>query len=1192
MKKAIVASVAMLALVLGFGLFPAIPAVQAADVLLSIQSVPGSPDEYHIGDTINYVMRVDNPNSTMPMTVDIWDELPPHYDNPNPAAIVTLDHNATFAPLETRVYHYNYVIRLADLEQLQCGGSPCNVIINTLRVHGVQQCGLIDAEVTKASIIIQPNTVTTILPRESAVFVGQPANLTITEKNTGDVSLTGAYVELFDDGTMTHNLTYSLAALSGGNGDSVLDPGETGTWTVTTSPVNSNTTFVAIGHGTDPLGLDVTYPKFPNERDEVTVQAVLPVPNSLLTITSSAYKVHTGDEVALTIKEKNTGNVPLTSVYVELLADGAMTDNLTRISATPSDGNYDSVLDPGETWTWTVTSSPINDSTTFVAIGHGLDPAKLDITPENGFQKERGEITVTVDHPDTRVNITCNDDKVLLTITETNTGDIALTNVYVELFANDISVGMYYAPSAAFSGGNGDQVLDPGETWTWTVTRCISATTTFVAIGHGLDPAGLDITYWNGFLGERDQVTLRIICLRPDTQVTITSNKDQVEARDPFTLTISEKNTGCVSLTGAYVEVFADGVMTGNLTHSSAEFGGGNSDAILDPGETWTWTVTQSIGATTTFVAIGHGRDSGGSDITYQNGFLDERDEVTVEVSSVAPPPPSPDSTVTMTADYYVICAAQQVELTISEENTGKVPLTDVYVELFADGVMTGNLTHSSAEFGGGNSDAILDPGETWTWTVARTITKTTTFVAVGHGLDPTELDITPENGFQQESAEITVVFLIPGTEVSITSNKSDVYQDESFTLTVTERNTGDVPLSGVHIDLSCGGSAIATLDYLFCVSRDGNGNVLDPGETWTWKFTRKVTETTTFVAIGHGKDPGGLDVTYPKFPDERDEITVTVMSPGTEVTVNTDHSEVCDSQSFTLTISEANTGAVALKDAYVELFACGISLSKLDTYSDTFSGGNSDDILDPGETWTWKFTRKVTETTTFVAIGHGKDPGGLDVTYPKFPDERDEITVQVKTSGEATRTIGFWKTHYDYTSHVFTYHLGASIDLGWVQLNSVDDIEGMLWADVAKDSTGAKRDELCQARVIASKQAVAAILNSSLENGAPMPVSLSEIASTLGGTDIAAIQALGEKLDQYNNSGDGVEIAESDGAAYMSATPQVGKSVDVSIADYAPVSSKTKGSSPAYYGFAGAAVALAILLPVGILRARKHGNK
>ena len=1065
MKKAIVASVAMLALVLGFGLFPAIPAVQAADVLLSIQSVPGSPDEYHIGDTINYVMRVDNPNSTMPMTVDIWDELPPHYDNPNPAAIVTLDHNATFAPLETRVYHYNYVIRLADLEQLQCGGSPCNVIINTLRVHGVQQCGLIDAEVTKASIIIQPNTVTTILPRESAVFVGQPANLTITEKNTGDVSLTGAYVELFDDGTMTDNLPYSSAALSGGNGDSVLDPGETGTWTVTTSPVNSNTTFVAIGHGTDPLGLDVTYPKFPNERDEVTVQAVLPVPNSLLTITSSAYKVHTGDEVALTIKEKNTGNVPLTSVYVELLADGAMTDNLTRISATPSDGNYDSVLDPGETWTWTVTSSPINDSTTFVAIGHGLDPAKLDITPENGFQKERGEITVTVDHPDTRVNITCNDDKVLLTITETNTGDIALTNVYVELFANDISVGMYYAPSAAFSGGNGDQVLDPGETWTWTVTRCISATTTFVAIGHGLDPAGLDITYRNGFLGERDQVTLRIICLRPDTQVTITSNKDQVEARDPFTLTISEKNTGCVSLTGAYVEVFADGVMTGNLTHSSAEFGGGNSDAILDP-------------------------------------------------------------------------------------------------------------------------------GETWTWTVARTITKTTTFVAVGHGLDPTELDITPENGFQQESAEITVVFLIPGTEVSITSNKSDVYQDESFTLTVTERNTGDVPLSGVHIDLSCGGSAIATLDYLFCVSRDGNGNVLDPGETWTWKFTRKVTETTTFVAIGHGKDPGGLDVTYPKFPDERDEITVTVMSPGTEVTVNTDHSEVCDSQSFTLTISEANTGAVALKDAYVELFACGISLSKLDTYSDTFSGGNSDDILDPGETWTWKFTRKVTETTTFVAIGHGKDPGGLDVTYPKFPDERDEITVQVKTSGEATRTIGFWKTHYDYTSHVFTYHLGASIDLGWVQLNSVDDIEGMLWADVAKDSTGAKRDELCQARVIASKQAVAAILNRRLGNGAPMPVSLSEIASTLGGTDIAAIQALGEKLDQYNNSGDGVEIAESDGAAYMSATPQVGKSVDVSIADYAPVSSKTKGSSPAYYGFAGAAVALAILLPVGILRARKHGNK
>jgi len=997
MRKVLIATVAMLALLLGSGLFPAIPSVKAADVCLSKDTIPGSPHQYHIGDTIHYVMTVHNPNETQSMTVDIWDELPPYKDNPNAADFTMLDDEATFAPKETRTYYIDYVVRASDLEQLWVEGRLYNVVVNTLRVHGEQHYGLIDAEVTKPSIVIQPNTLINIWPNEEMVPVGESVDVTITEKNTGDVSLTAAHVDLFRDEVLVQTLGHSGASFSGGNSDNVLDPGEIWTWRVTTSPLEDDTTFKAIGHGIDPLGLDVTYDNgFTGERDQVTVPVIWPNPDSLVTITADRYVVHTGEEIEMTVKEKNTGNVPLTEVFVELLADGVSIDTLAHASATSS-GNGDNILDPGETWTWTM-DRIITNNTTFLAIGHGLDPAGLDITPVNGFEDETDEITVTVVHPNTEVNITCTDDEVLLTITETNTGDAPLTGVYIELFANGTSVSKLYASSAS-SKGNGDNTLDPGETWTWIVSRCISATTTFVAVGHGLDPTGLDITFDNGFVGERDQVTLRIICLRPDTMVTISSQEDHVLAGEPFNLCISEKNTGCVSLTEAYVEVFADGVLVETLTYSSAEPSDGNSDDILDPGETWTWTVNRSIESSTTFVAIGHGMDPDGFDITYENGFLHERDEFTVDIISVFP-----DSVVTMTADKYWIYTEQEVKLTISEENTGYLPLTEVHVELFADGAKINTLTHASASPTVGNGDNVLEPGEIWTWTVNRTITDDTVFEAVGHGLDPSEVDITPANGFDKERDEITVDLLAPDTEVDVASSLGTVYQGQSFVLTIMETNTGQDPLTDAYVELFANGSSFALLYASSATPSNGDtDDILDPGETWTWTVNRSIASDTTFVAVGHGRDAAGLDITYDNgFPQERKEITVTVIcpNPATVVTIGADDESVDSGDTVEFTITEENTGNVPLTSVRVEVFADGSKVGEFDRSTAACSGGNSNNVLDPGETWTWTFNRTVTDDTTFVAIGHGLDTTQVDITYPAFEKERDEITISAISRG------------------------------------------------------------------------------------------------------------------------------------------------------------------------------------------------
>ncbi len=62
-------------------------------------------------------------------------------------------------------------------------------------------------------------------------------------------------------------------------------------------------------------------------------------------------------------------------------AAGADDGDLAKLVAPPDSGddNTNGVLDPGETWTWVVTTNPPAD-VTVTATGHGTDPTGVDIT--------------------------------------------------------------------------------------------------------------------------------------------------------------------------------------------------------------------------------------------------------------------------------------------------------------------------------------------------------------------------------------------------------------------------------------------------------------------------------------------------------------------------------------------------------------------------------------------------------------------------------------------------------------------------------------------------------------------------------------------------------------------------------------------------------------------------------------------
>ena len=152
----------------------------------------------------------------------------------------------------------------------------------------------------------------------------------------------------------------------------------------------------------------------------------------------------------------------------------------------------------------------------------------MDVTgtaPDDGPVQDRDTVVVEVIHPNSVVGISELDTMVfrlvvqVLTITETNTGDSPLTNVYVDVEPAGVRLT---AESKEFIGGDSldDGVLSQGETWEWRLVT-VSLTTdgpvlpgdaqevAFEATGHGTDPLGGDITF-PAFAAELDTLVVPI----------------------------------------------------------------------------------------------------------------------------------------------------------------------------------------------------------------------------------------------------------------------------------------------------------------------------------------------------------------------------------------------------------------------------------------------------------------------------------------------------------------------------------------------------------------------------------------------------------------------------------------------------------------------------------------------------------
>lgn len=387
-------------------------------------------------------------------------------------------------------------------------------------------------------------------------------------------------------------------------------------------------------------------------------------------------------QVTWTYLITNTGQVPFdaTEITVTDSVEGPVT---TRIADTV--GNNDTIFEPGEVWTYQLTGTARTLSSemgTFIVDGCGnaTTGGVVRNTYANGVNVQVGDLTDTdtshycnglvpgidvlkltngndAKQPnDLDVPVIAPSAQVTWTYLVTNTG--AVTFNETEVTVTD-SVEGPVTNRIADTVGNNDNLLEPGEVWTYQLTgiaRTLSSETgTFIVDGCGNIATGGVVrnTYANGVTAQARDLTATDTShycnpLLPGIDVLkLTNGNDAKQPNDPDVPVIAPNaeviwtylvtNTGQVSFD--VTEVTVTDSVEGPVTNRIADTVG-NNDTTFEPGEVWTYQLTGTArtlsSETGTFIVDGCGNATTGGVVrnTYANGVTAQARDLTATDTS------------------------------------------------------------------------------------------------------------------------------------------------------------------------------------------------------------------------------------------------------------------------------------------------------------------------------------------------------------------------------------------------------------------------------------------------------------------------------------------------------------------------------------------------------------------------------
>ncbi|MGB1308620.1 MAG: DUF7507 domain-containing protein [Oceanihabitans sp.] len=590
-------------------------------------------------------------------------------------------------------------------------------------------------------------------------------------------------------------------------------------------------------------------------------------------------------------------------------------------------------------------------------------------------------------------------DTIAYTFTLYNTGNTTVNTISItDTMLNDASVTI----NGPTGDTNTDGILDLNETWEYTATYPLTqddidaGMVTNTATANGLAPDGTTpVTDISGTDVTNDTPTVVPFCSGDSTMVlskTATLNDDGdgcAGIGDTINYEIRLTNTGNTTLNSI---ILTDTLLGGDIT-STLSSGDINTNGLLDVNEEWlflpaVYTITQADidAGNITNIATADGFAPDGVTpvqatdthvIDANNTEIPLCNESGMDVVKAA-----------MLNDDGDGCAGvgDTITYTFTVTNSGD---TSINITTINDTLLGGDITATVTLAGDTNADGLLNPTETWVYT-ALDYTITQADVDAGNITNTVTIDGLAPDGSNVPQATDTHVIDANNTEIPLCNEsgmdvvKAAMLNDDgdgcagvgdTITYTFTVTNSGDTSINITTInDTLLGGDITATVTLAGDTNADG---LLNPTETWVYTAL-DYTITQADVDAGNitntvtidGLAPDGSNV--PQATDtyiidaNNSEIplcnnaAINIVKTGV---FNNDNNNDCTEvdETITYTFVVTNLGDVSLENVVITDPLLDNATPPVNI---TLVSGDidSDNELDPTETWTYTATYLVTQ--------------------------------------------------------------------------------------------------------------------------------------------------------------------------------------------------------------------------------------
>jgi hypothetical protein len=571
---------------------------------------------------------------------------------------------------------------------------------------------------------------------------------------------------------------------------------------------------------------------------------------------SNRDQVLSGGDVVYSYKMTNTGNIRLEPEGD--IADVLVDDKCAPVTRTVGTGT---ILDIGDTWEFTCTSTGITQDVTNTATGTlRVPPTRVPVTGTDTH-------TVTVLTPSAELRKTADKpvvyagDSVKYTYELENNGQTAFK---IDGKTRDEWVTDDKCSPVKYDVGdtNDNQLLDIGETWIFTCSSVLQTTTTNTATTTPTPFVPQSPTTGPPQVGPPVPLTTTYTVTVPTPGVGLTKQASSPAGAD---------RDGSLLVPQGSTVTFDYDVTTGNAD-TPMQFislvdnkcspvvyrsGDTNGDGLIDVDETWKYSCEQVFTGDiviTNVATVTLREPKGGKTVTTTADRRVRSYEAKIFVEK------SPDRDVILKGD--------SVTYTFTVLNTGPTPISSI-------NVVDDKCSPVTYRSGDANNDQRLDPTESWIYTCQSSLDVST--------INRVNVTGTPPGGGTVTTTTTSRVQVRkPGIKVVKTGSAKQVRPGTKVTYDYVVTNTGTLALAEVKQrirDDKC--SPVKFLGG----DKDGNGLLTNsrtgeyPDETWRFRCstridrTTKNTVTTVGVPVNNGKRIG---------PPVRATDTWTVTVPGT----------------------------------------------------------------------------------------------------------------------------------------------------------------------------------------------------------------------------------------------------------------------------------------------------------------------